>query len=77
MVEDRLQDLDSSTCSIFYLYFYDNLFKPNKNSKIQDNTKLTNKTVETLLNELFTLDDQHNNKQKMEKYTTKIGVTIH
>ena len=44
---------------------------------MQDNTKLTNKTVETLLNELFTLDDQHNNKQKMEKYTTKIGVTIH
>ena len=35
MVEDRLQDLDSSTCSIFQLYFYDNLFNPDKNSKIQ------------------------------------------
>ena len=30
-----------------------------------------------LLNELFALDDQNNNKQKMEKYATEIGVTIH
>ena len=35
MVEDRLQDLDSSTCGIFQLYFYDNLFSFDENSKIQ------------------------------------------
>ena len=40
MVEDRLQDLDSSTCGIFQLYFYNNLFNLNENSNIQDNTKL-------------------------------------
>ena len=57
MVKDRLQDLDSSTCGVFQLYFYDNLFSPNKNSKIQDNTKLIKKTVETLPNKLFALDD--------------------
>ena len=34
MVEDRLQDLNSSTCGIFRLYSYDNLFSPNENSKI-------------------------------------------
>ena len=34
MVEDRVQDLNSVTCGIFPLYFYDNLFNPNKNSKI-------------------------------------------
>ena len=34
MVEDRVQDLNSVTCGIFQLYFYDNLFNPNKNSKI-------------------------------------------
>ena len=45
MVEDRLQDLDSSTCSIFQLYFYDNLFNPDKNSKIQENTRLNKKIV--------------------------------
>ena len=43
MVEDRLQNLDSSTCGIFQLHFYDNLFSPNKNSKVQSNTKLTKK----------------------------------
>ena len=26
MVEDRLQDLDSATCGIFQIYFYENLF---------------------------------------------------
>ena len=77
MVEDRLLDLNSSTCGIFQLYFYDSLFNPDENSKIQDNTKLTKKTVETLLNDLFTLDDQDSNEQKMEQYATEIGVTIH
>ena len=43
MVEDRLQNLDSSTCGIFQLHFYDNLFSPNENSKVQSNTKLTKK----------------------------------
>ena len=58
------------------LYFYDNLFSPNENSKIQDNTKLTKKTFETLLNEHFTLDEQDSNEQKTEQYATEIGVTI-
>ena len=33
MLEDTTQDLDSSTCGIFQLYFYHKLFNPNKNSK--------------------------------------------
>ena len=77
MVEDRLQDLDSSTCGMFQLHFYDNLFNPNENSKIQNDTKLTKRPVETLLNELFTLDNHDSNKQKMEPYAADIGVTIH
>ena len=39
MVEDRIQDLESSTCGIFQLYFYENLFNPHENSKIQNETK--------------------------------------
>ena len=31
-VEDRVQDLNPSTCGIFQLYFYDNLFIPDKKS---------------------------------------------
>ena len=64
MVEDRLQDLDSSTCGIFQLYFYDNLFNPDENSKMQGNTKLNKKTIETLLNKLFILDNQDENEKK-------------
>ena len=41
VVEDRIQDLDSITCGIFQIYFYDNLFNPNKNCKIQNKIKLT------------------------------------
>ena len=75
MIEDRLQDLDSSTCSIFQIYFYENLFNPDQNSKIQRETKLNKKTVEILLNELFSLDDREN-EIKMEEYADHLGVTI-
>ena len=60
IVEDRLQSLDSSTCSIFQIFFYKNLFNPPEKSKIQEETKLNKITVETLLNEIFTLDDKEN-----------------
>ena len=75
MIEDRLQDLDSSTCSIFQIYFYENLFNPDQNSKIQRETKLNKKTVEILLNELFSLDDREN-EIKMEEYADHLGVKI-
>ena len=60
MVEDKLQDLDSSTCGIFQIFFYENLFIPPAESKIQGETKLNKKAVEMLLNEIFTLDDKEN-----------------
>ena len=75
-LEERLQDLDSSTCVIFQLYFYDNLCNSNENSKIQGNIKLNKKTVETLLNELFTLDDQTESEKKMLVYADSIDVKI-
>ena len=53
MVEGRIQDLDSATCGIFQIYFYDNLFNPDEKSRIQGETKLNKKTVEMLLNQLF------------------------
>ena len=45
MVEDRLQDLDSSTCGIFQIFFYQNLLNPPENSKIQGETKLNKKLL--------------------------------
>ena len=75
MVEDRIRDLEPSTCGIFQLYFYENLFNPDKNSKIQNETKLKKTTVETLLNELFSLDDKEN-EIKMKEYVDKVGIEI-
>ena len=75
MVEDRLQDLDSATCGIFQIYFYQNLFNTEENSKIQGNAKLNKKTVETLLNEVFSLDDKEN-EIKMEKYANNLEINI-
>ena len=60
MVDDQLQDLKSDTCGIFQLYFYTNLFVPKKNSKIISNKSLNLKTIETLLNEIFSLNTSEN-----------------
>ena len=70
MVEDRVQNLTSVTCGIFQLYFYDNLFNSNENSKVQGKAKLNKKTIETLLNELFVLDSQGKNEELMRQYAT-------
>ena len=75
MVEDRIQDLDSATCGIFQLYFYETLFNPDKNSKIQNESKLKKTTAETLLNELFSLDCRKN-EIKIEEYAGELGVKV-
>ena len=62
IVQDRVQDLNSVTCGIFQMNFYDNLFNPNKNSKIQNKKRLNKRAIETLLNELFVLDNQDINE---------------
>ena len=72
MVEDRIQDLDSVTCGIFQLHFYENLFNPDKNSKIQNESKLKKTTVKILLNELFSLGDRED-EIKMEEYADQLG----
>ena len=76
MVEDGVQDLDSSTCGIFQLYFYDNLFNPDKNSKIQDKARLNKKMIETLLNEHFILNNQDKNEQTIRQYAQDICIAM-
>ena len=34
-LEDQIQDLDTVTCGIFQIYFYDNLFNPDLNKNLQ------------------------------------------
>ena len=76
MVEDRVQNLNSATCGIFQLYFYGNLYNPNENSKIQGKTKLNKKTIETLLNELFVLDNQDKNEETIKQYAQNMGISV-
>ena len=76
MVEDRIQNLDSVTCDIFQLYFYDNLFNRNENSKIQDKARLNKRTIETLLNELFVLDNQETNEATIRQYANENNISL-
>ena len=76
MVEDRVQNLNPATCGIFHLYFYDNLFHLNENSKIQGNAKLNKKTIETLLNELFVFINQDKNEENIKQYTQNMGISV-
>ena len=68
MVKDRIQDFDSVTCGNFQIYFYKNLFNPNQSRKIQNKTKLNTKTMETLLNEIFVLDNQKQNQTTVNEF---------
>ena len=76
MVEGRAQDLDSVTCGIFQIYFYDNLLNPDQNSKIQNKKRLNRKTIEVLLNELFVLDEQQQNEATITEYANEHDITI-
>ena len=74
MVEDRVQDLDSSTCGIFQLYFYDNLFNPDESSKIQGNTTLNKKQLKQYLTRYLFWTIR--TKTKMQQYAQDIGVNL-
>ena len=76
MVEDRIQNLVSVTCGIFQMYFYENLFNPNENSKIQDKARLNKRTMESLLNELFVLDDQETNEVTIRQYANENNISL-
>ena len=71
-----MQDLDTVTCGIFEIYFYDNLFNPDKSSKIQNKTKLNKKTIEILLNGLLVLNDQQQNKKIINKQADEQDITV-
>ena len=55
------------SCVSFKLYFYGNLFFPTKTANYTVNKKVTNTALETLLNELFTLNPE-NNEQTINEY---------
>ena len=48
---------------MFQLYFYFNSLMPFENSSIIKDTKLSKKTIEKLLNEIFSLNRDENEKE--------------
>ena len=64
------------TCGVFQIYFYDNLFNPDENSKIQNKKRLNKRTIETLLNELFVLNDQKTNEAIIRQYVNKNNIIV-
>ena len=61
-VDDQLQKTETDTCGIFQLYFYYNLFNPLKTSSIIESSSLGRNTIEKLLNEIFSLDQDANER---------------
>ena len=68
---NNVEDLLGSTCGLFQLYFSKNLFDPDEKSKILDYEKLNKKTLETIINEIFSTDideNEHIIKNFREEY---------
>ena len=72
MVDDCLQNLESDTCGLFQLYFYVNLFLPEKNSKILNKKSLTISTIQTLLNEIVL--DINENARRAESFGQELNI---
>ena len=60
VLEDPIQEITSDTCGAFQIYFYENLFFPNNDSKIHEYKKLTKEAVQDLLNKIFSVDPRKN-----------------
>ena len=72
-VDDQLQKLETDTSGMFQLYFYFNLFMPFEDSSVLKDAKLSKRTIEKLLNEIFSLD-RDRNKEQIEKFAKEKNV---
>ena len=67
IVKHPAQELSSSICDLFQLYFYKNIFDPEEKSKIINHENLNKRTLEAILNGIFTTD-VNENEQVIEKF---------
>ena len=71
-----MQDLNSETCGIFQIYFYDNFFDRNEDSKIQHKKRLNKRTIETLRNRLFVINDHDTNDATIQQYANENNILL-
>ena len=74
LVDDEIQEIYSDTCGLFQLYLYKNLFDPDENNNILNDEYLTKKTVETLLNEIFSRN-KNKNKRKIAEFAEEYNIS--
>ena len=67
LVDDQLQKLETDTYGIFQLYFYVNLLTSIEGSSIINGKTLSKFTLKKLLNEIFSLD-RDSNEKKIEQF---------
>ena len=60
--DQKNRKIDTDTCRTFQIYFYYNLFNPFSDSSIIKHKVLTKHTIENLLNEIFSLNQEQNEK---------------
>ena len=60
IVEPPFQEITYSSCGLFQLCFYKNIFDPDEKSKIINHETLNKKTIEKILNEIFSTDVDEN-----------------
>ena len=60
ILEHPVQEITSSMCGLFQLYFYKNIFNPDERSKIINHETPNKKTIEQILNEIFSTDVNQN-----------------
>ena len=58
-----IQETTASTCGTFQIYFYKNLFDPEEKSSIIKDEFWTKKTIENLINEIFSTNPEENEKE--------------
>ena len=63
IVEHPVQEVTHSSCSLFQLYFYKNIFDPDEKNKIINHETLNKKTVEEIINEIFSTDVDENEQE--------------
>ena len=67
ILEHPVQEITHSTCGLFQLYFYKNIFDPAERSKVTKHETLNKKSIEQTLNQMFSTD-VNQNEHEIEKY---------
>ena len=75
LLEDPIQDIDTSTCGPFQTYFYENPFFPNSDSVLNERKRLTYDVVQEFLKEVF-MTNTEQNENTVNKYINQKNIKI-